>query len=240
MSSLLDRTIDDLVAANRILAHEGVVDAYGHVSVRHPEHPNLFLLSRSRSPEHVKRKDIMTFALDGTPQNDDTRPPYLERFIHGGIYERRPEINAVVHSHSEDVLPYSITNVPLRPAIHIGSHAGTTIPVWDIADDFGTTDLLVRNVDHGRSLAAGLDQCSCALMRGHGFACAAASLFEAVRIAVYLPINARVTTTARLLSGGAIKTLTDAEITLRNGSDPLSPASQRAWDYWKERAGVSQ
>lgn len=239
-TTALERTIDDLVAANRILAHEGIVDGYGHVSARHPDDPNVFLLSRSRSPELVERADIMQFALDGTALHGDERPPYLERFIHGAIYERRPEIGSVVHSHAEDVLPYTITDVPLRPVLHMASYAGTTLPVWDIADDFGTTDLLVRSMEQGRNLAARLADCPCTLMRGHGFACAAKSVFEAVRIAVYLPLNARVTTVARTIGGGRITSLTDDEILLRNRADPTTPASQRAWEYWKERAGAGR
>src|SRR6185437_16749666 len=108
----------DLVIANRVLAHEGVVDAYGHVSLRDPRDPGRFLLSRSRSPELVEPDDIMVFTLDGKPVPGDDRPSYLERFIHAGIYERRPEVQAVVHAHAEAVLPFSITNIPLRPVVH--------------------------------------------------------------------------------------------------------------------------
>jgi HCOMODA/2-hydroxy-3-carboxy-muconic semialdehyde decarboxylase len=113
-----DLAVRDLVIANRILANEDVVDAYGHVSIRHPQNPERYLLSRSRSPELVERGDIMEFSLDGKPVGDDVRPPYLERFIHGAIYEARPDIHAVVHSHAEDVLPFSIAATPLRPVVH--------------------------------------------------------------------------------------------------------------------------
>ena len=135
----LDAVLDDLVVANRILSNENVVDAYGHVSVRHPGNPERFLLSRSIAPEFVERTDIMELNLDGEPINDN-RAPYHERFIHAAIYEARPDVQAVVHAHAEDVLPFSITEASLRPVIHSGSFIGAHVPVWDIADKFGDTD----------------------------------------------------------------------------------------------------
>ena len=143
--------------ANRILAKEEVVDAYGHVSIRHPNKPDHYLLSRSLSPEFVTRKDIIEFKLDGTPVNDD-RPPYLERFIHGAIYESRPDINAVIHSHAEDVLPFSISRTTkLCCVAHVASDMGANVPVWDIADQFGDeTNLLVINMAQGRDMAKAL------------------------------------------------------------------------------------
>jgi ribulose-5-phosphate 4-epimerase/fuculose-1-phosphate aldolase len=139
--------IRDLVVANRILASENVVDAYGHVSVRHPTRPDRFLIATSLAPELVGEQDIMEFNLDCTPVRDDGRPLYHERFIHGGIYETRPDVQAVVHAHSEDVLPFTIANTPLRPVIHSGSFMGVHVPVWDIADRFGPdTNMLVTNM----------------------------------------------------------------------------------------------
>ena len=169
----LDSALGDLVVANRILANENVVDAYGHVSIRHPGDPERYFLSCSRSPELVSRADIMEFRLDGTALDSDTRSPYLERFIHGGVYERNPGVMAVVHSHAEDVLPYSITDEPLRPVIHSAGLMGAKVPVWDIADRFGDTSLLVVNMDQGRDLAGVLDAHRVVLMRGHGFSAAA-------------------------------------------------------------------
>src|SRR5262245_21618628 len=172
----LDFHIGQLVIANRILANEGVVDAYGHVSIRHPHTPECYLLSWSRSPELVECTDIMEFTLDGKPVSDG-RAPYLERFIHGAIYEARPDIHAVVHAHAEDVLTFSRTTTPRRPVIHSGSFMGAHVPVWDIADNFGDqTNLLVTNMAQGRDLARCLGSNSVALMRGHGFAAAASSL----------------------------------------------------------------
>jgi HCOMODA/2-hydroxy-3-carboxy-muconic semialdehyde decarboxylase len=234
----LDFHIGQVVIANRILANEGVVDAYGHVSIRHPQYPERYLLACSRSPELVERGDIMEFTLDGTPHNDDRRAPYQERFIHGAIYEARPDIQAVVHAHAEDVLPFTITTTPLRPVIHSGSFMGAYVPVWDIADTFGDqTNLLVRNMAQGRDLARCLGDHNVALMRGHGFAAAARSLIEVVRMSVYVPRNARALM-AGIRLGGEVKSLSAGEIAARGaGYQPYSVETWRAWEYWANRAG---
>src|SRR5947207_4174988 len=150
----LDTVIQDLVVANRILAKEDVVDAYGHVSVRNPDNPRHFLLSRSVSPELVERDDIVELGLDGQPVREEKRALYWERYIHAAIYEARPDIHSVVHAHAEDILPFGVAPAtPLRPIIHSGSFIGATVPVWDIADKFGDTNLLVTNIAQGRDLA---------------------------------------------------------------------------------------
>jgi ribulose-5-phosphate 4-epimerase/fuculose-1-phosphate aldolase len=234
----LDFHIGQLVIANRILANEEVVDAYGHVSIRHPRHPERYLLACSRSPELVESADIMEFALDGNPVSSDGRALYLERFIHGAIYEARPDIHAVVHAHAEDVLPFTITATPLRPVIHSGSFMGAHVPVWDIADTFGDqTNLLVTNMSQGRDLARCLGSNNVALMRGHGFAAAARSLIEVVRMSVYVPRNARALMAAIQL-GGEVKSLSQGEIAARAaGYQPYSVETWRAWEYWANRAG---
>jgi ribulose-5-phosphate 4-epimerase/fuculose-1-phosphate aldolase len=235
----LDQARRDLVIANRILAHQNVVDAYGHVSVRHPSRPEHYLLSRSRSPELVVEADIMEFTLDGRVIGEDDRPPYLERFIHGAIYEARPDVHAVVHSHAEETLAFSITAVPLRPVIHVARGMGANVPVWDIAETFGDdTNLLVTNVDQGRDLAMRLGQGRVVLMRGHGFASTGSTIMDVVRISVYLPVNARVLTTA--LQFGAFKPLAPGEIQPGGDFDPTAPGSWRAWEYWARRAGVGE
>jgi len=235
----LERVLADLVIANRILAHEGIVDAYGHVSVRHPREPKRYLLARSLSPEMVQQADIMEFELDGTPVGGDARQPYLERFIHGAVYESRPEVLAVVHAHAEDVLPFGITAAPLRPVIHSGSFMGAEVPVWDIRDRFGDTNLLVTNMPQGRDLAARLAANNVALMRGHGFVAAARSLIEVVRMSVYVPRNARVQLAAMRL--GEVEPLSRGEIEARNaGYKPHSPETWRAWEYWATRAGCKE
>jgi HCOMODA/2-hydroxy-3-carboxy-muconic semialdehyde decarboxylase len=233
--SELDSAIRDLVIANRILAKEDVLDAYGHVSIRHPQQPDRYLLSRSLSPEFVTAADIIEFKLDGEPVSD-ARPPYLERFIHGATYEARPEINAVIHSHAEDVLPFSITRTPLCCVAHVASDMGTHVPVWDIADRFGdATNLLVVNMAQGRDMARALGPNSVVLMRGHGFSAAAEGLLKLVRMSVYLPRNARVLLAAMRL--GEFKALSENEIRTRNNFRPGSPEMQRGWEYWARRAG---
>jgi ribulose-5-phosphate 4-epimerase/fuculose-1-phosphate aldolase len=236
--SSFDTLIQDLVIANRILAKEDVVDAYGHVSVRHPDNPRHFLIARSIAPELVTPEDIVELDLDGQPAHDEKRTLYLERFIHAAIFEARPDVMAVVHAHAEDTLPFGIANATaLRPVIHSGSFIGTEVPVWDIAENFGDTNLLVSNMEQGRDLAKCLGASNVALMRGHGFASAGRTLIEVVRMSVYLPRNARTLMRAKQL-GGAIKYLSQGEIDARNrGYSPYSTETWRAWEYWANKAG---
>jgi HCOMODA/2-hydroxy-3-carboxy-muconic semialdehyde decarboxylase len=228
----------DVMSANRILAREAVLDGYGHVSLRHPNNPQHFFISRSRSPELVSTEDIMELTLDGETVGNDDRPAYLERFIHGSIFKARPDIVAVVHSHQEDVVPYSISSVPLQPVWHQACAMGTHVPVWDIHDKFGDTNLLVTSVAQGDDLAATLGRNKVALMRGHGFAAGGASLHEVVSMSIYLPKNARMLTTAKLL-GGSVTLATPGEVEKAGQVHPEQPAFQRGWEYWMKRAGVT-
>jgi ribulose-5-phosphate 4-epimerase/fuculose-1-phosphate aldolase len=230
--------IQDLVIANRILAREDVVDAYGHVSVRHPDNPHRLLIAHSLAPDLVGPDDIVELDLDGEPVRDDGRKLYLERFIHAAIFAARPDVMAIVHAHAEDTLPFTIAAATkLRPVIHAGSFIGTAVPVWDIADRFGDTNLLVTNLEQARDLATCLGPHNVALMRGHGFASAARSLIEVVRMSVYLPRNARALMRAKQL-GGEIKYLSEGEIAARNrGYSPYSTETWRTWEYWANKAG---
>jgi HCOMODA/2-hydroxy-3-carboxy-muconic semialdehyde decarboxylase len=232
---VLENAMREVVIANRILANERVVDAYGHVSVRHPLDPTRYLLSRSRAPELVERGDVIEFDLEGKAVSGDARPPYLERFIHGAIYEARPDVQAVVHAHAEAVLPFTISTTPLRPVVHMASFVGPRLPVWDIREGFGDTNLLVVNMTQGRDLARGLGAERVVLMRGHGFTAAARSLQEVVRMAVYLPLNARVL--AEALRLGEVKYLSRGEIEAHASMKPDDPSMYRAWEYWATRAG---
>jgi HCOMODA/2-hydroxy-3-carboxy-muconic semialdehyde decarboxylase len=238
--SNIDTVINDLVIANRILAKEDVVDAYGHVSIRHPDNPKHFFISRSLAPELITRDDIVELDLSGEPVRDEKRSLYLERFIHAAIFEKRPDVMAVVHAHAEDILPLGIAKATkLRPVIHSGSFIGQEVPVWDIADKFGETNVLVTNMAQGRDLAKSLGKNNVALMRGHGFASAARSLIEVVRMSVYLPRNARALMRAKQL-GGKIKYLSKGEIDARNrGYSPYSTETWRAWEYWANKAGCN-
>jgi HCOMODA/2-hydroxy-3-carboxy-muconic semialdehyde decarboxylase len=236
--SNLDALITDLVIANRILAREEVVDAYGHVSVRHPGNPDHFLIARSLAPELVGAEDIVDLDLGGQPVRDEQRSLYLERFIHAAIFAVRPDVMAVVHAHAEDTLPFGIAQrTKLLPVIHSGSFIGAGVPVWDIAEKFGDTNLLVTNMAQASDLAKCLGANSVALMRGHGFASAARSLIEVVRLSVYLPRNARALMRARQL-GGEITYLSPGEIEARNrGYSPYSVETWRTWEYWANKAG---
>ncbi len=232
---VLENAMREVVIANRILANERVVDAYGHVSIRHPLDPTRYLLSRSRAPELVERGDVIEFDLEGKAVSGDARPPYLERFIHGAIYEARPDVQAVVHAHADAVLPFTVSTVPLRPVVHMASFIGARLPVWDIRDRFGDTNLLVVNMAQGRDLAGGLGAERVVLMRGHGFTAAARSLQEVIRMGVYLPLNARVL--AEALRLGEVKYLSRGEIEAHASMKPDDPSMYRAWEYWAVRAG---
>ena len=237
----LEAALKDLVIANRILSCEGVVDGYGHVSIRHPTNPDHYFMSRSLAPELVTRDDLIEFRLDGTPVRPDERPLYLERFIHGAIYEARPDANAAIHSHAEDMLPFGITKVPYRTVIHSASDVGSTVPVWDIAEKFGDhTNLLVTTMDQGRDLAARLAGNAMVLMCCHGFAAASSTLPGLVRMSVYAPRNARVLLAAMRMGSGEARTLSPGEIEARRESlDMYAPAMQRGWRYWATRAGCA-
>ena len=228
---------EQLVAANRILAHEQVVDAFGHVSLQHPDHRHHYVLSRSRASEFVKLDDLMEFELDGEPIDGQDRTPYGERFIHGAVMEGRPGINAVVHNHAYDVLPFGLTDTPIKPLIHTASVIGEHIPMWDIRDKFGdATDMLVRNMEQGRDLTTALDDNTCILMRGHGAVIAGKTIKEAVVASIYLMINARIQTISMTmgnpvyLSPKEIKNMTDVQFS------PL--AMDRMWEAFCLRAGL--
>ena len=228
----------DLAIANRILAREGVVDAFGHVSLRHPGRPDRFFLARSRSPELVTPEDLMEFALDGTPVDARGRTPYSERFIHGAIYEKRPDVHSVIHNHSHEIIPYGITPVKLRPVLHVGGAIGEEVPVWDIRRKFGDTNMLVVNMDQGRDLAATLGRNRVALMRGHGCAVAGTTLREAVFTAVYLQVNAKLQTEAMALSDD-VQYLSPGELVLTKEMLSQQIGLDRAWEYWTRRASLA-
>src|ERR1700693_5753776 len=164
----LDVIIEELVTANRILATEGIVDSFGHVSVRHPQRANRYLLSRARAPERIEAGDIMEFTLEGDPVDARGRKPYLERFIHGALYEARPDVMAVVHNHSPSTIPFGITGKKMRPLLHMCASIGHQVPLWDSHDKFGDTSLLVDTMAMGRDLAKRVGKGRTALMRGHG------------------------------------------------------------------------
>ena len=223
--------IDDLVAANHILASEGIVDGYGHVSVRDPANPNHYFLSRSLAPGLVTAADIIEYDLDSNPVGGDSRAGYRERFIHGEIYKARPDVMAVVHDHSPAVIPFSVSSVPLRAVSHMAAFIGEGIPVFEIRDVDGMTDMLVSSPKRGRALATVLGKFPAALMRGHGAAVVGESVKVAVGRAIYLDLNARVQEQAILL-GGNVKYFEPEEARKTAPQDGF----ERAWDVWKRKA----
>lgn len=226
--------IEELVTANRILYHQGVVDGFGHVSVRHPKHRDRFLLARSMAPGLVTVADIMAFDLDGTPIAPDDRVAYLERFIHGEIYRARPDVVAVVHSHSPAVIPFGIvTGVPLRPVFHMGSFLPAETPIFEIRSAAGpASDMLIRNRDLGAALARSLGSDCAVLMRGHGSTVVGSNLRQAVFRAVYTEINARLQ--AEALRLGPVTYLTEGEAASSSAAN--NGQINRAWELWRLKA----
>jgi HCOMODA/2-hydroxy-3-carboxy-muconic semialdehyde decarboxylase len=224
--------IEDLVAANRILADQGVLDAYGHVSIRHPGNPSRYVISRAMSPANVSADDIMEFDLDSNPVDQRGRSMFLERFIHGEIYKARPDVNAVIHSHSPGVIPFGVTQVPMRPVFHTAAFLAVGVPVFEIRDAGGMTDMLVRNGALAKALATTLGDKPVALMRGHGNVVVGPNVKRATIRAVYTEVNARLQTIALGL-GGPINYVSAEEGALRY----KNPGEEgRAWDGWKEKA----
>jgi ribulose-5-phosphate 4-epimerase/fuculose-1-phosphate aldolase len=230
----LTQALGELVTANRILAREGVVDSFGHVSIRHPERPDRFVLSRARAPECIEIDDLMEFTADGAAVDAGGRKPYAERFIHGGVYSARPDVRAVVHHHSPGVIPFSVTAARLSPVMHMCAGIGPSVPTWDSRTRFGDTNLLVTSLEMARDLAAALGHRPAILMRGHGAVVAGASLREVVFNSIYLQLNAELQMKAAGL--GEVTFLSDGEIAavLRTRG---AFTFERAWELWCRRAG---
>jgi HCOMODA/2-hydroxy-3-carboxy-muconic semialdehyde decarboxylase len=194
--------IEDLVIASRTCVEHGVIDAYGHVSVRNPDNPNQYLMSRDVAPELITESDIIEFDLDSNPIRPDSPRGYNERYIHGEIYKLRPDVNSIVHNHSHSVVPFSCTDCQLRPLFHMSAFIGLGIPNWDIREAQKGTDMLVRNSMLGQSLAQKLGQHPAALMRGHGSVVVGEKIQVAVGRTVYLDQNAKMQFQAMMMSQG--------------------------------------
>jgi ribulose-5-phosphate 4-epimerase/fuculose-1-phosphate aldolase len=236
--SKAETEIQKLVHANRILAEHGVLDAYGHVSIRHESRPDCFLMACSRSPEFVTESDILEFDLNCNPVNPETRPLYGERPIHGSIYAARPDVQAVIHNHAPEILPYSVNrSMRLRPLIHSAACMGTTIPVWDIRLKFGDTNMLVLNLEQGRDLANCLGSNAMVLMRGHGSTIVGRRIEDAVMVAIYACLNARIQMAASQ-SGPPPQFLTEGEIELTREVFYSEISINRAWDYWVRKSNI--
>jgi HCOMODA/2-hydroxy-3-carboxy-muconic semialdehyde decarboxylase len=239
--SSLDVALIDLIIANRVLARFGAVDAYGHVSVRHPTEPDRFLLSYSRSPRLVDRGDIMQFDLEGRVVGTDNRPPYLERFIHAALYAARADVHAVAHGHPRVLLPFTVADVRIRPLFMTADEFGANVPTWDIRTAFGPgTNLLIIDMDQGRDLARAFGRDDrVVLLRGHGFVAAGRSASQLIRMCKALLDNAAVQLEASRL--GPLKEMTAQEIDARRrtiGTDDDHPSMMRGFEYEAVEAGL--
>ena len=227
--------IEDLVAANRILAMEGVLDGWGHVSVRHDRDPSRYLLSRSLAPELVSAEDIIEFDLDNNSVDVEERNLYTERFIHGEIYKARPDVKAICHSHAPSVIPYGVTSVALKPMYHRAAFIGLGVPVFEIRDAAGITDMLIRDPALGQALARSIADKPAVLMRGHGATVVGPSLPRLVSRSIFLALNASLQTQALLIAqGGPINFMDPGEVRLIEAREGYGLG--RAWKAWKRRA----
>jgi ribulose-5-phosphate 4-epimerase/fuculose-1-phosphate aldolase len=225
---------DDLALANHILAHQNVVDGFGHVSMRHPDRPERYLLARNMAPERVAPDDVLELSLDSEILTPGQHRSFLERFIHGEIYAARPDVMGIVHSHSHSVVPLGVTTAaPLRSVCHMGGFLGVATPVFEIRDVRGDeTDLLISDPHLGKALASRLGNSAAVLMRGHGVTVVGTSLRQAVFRAVYTEINARIQLQAMAI--GPVNYLTEAEG--RAAAATNDGQMGRAWDLWREQA----
>ncbi len=228
--------LEDLVAASLILARHGVLDAFGHVSMRHPADPDRYLLARNIAPELTTTADIVEYDLDSEPIDADAPRGFLERYIHGEIYKARPDVGAVIHTHSPSVVPFGVTGTLMQPLYHMSGFLGRGVPVYDIRRESGRqTDMLIREPVFGRQLARVLGDKAMALMRGHGNVVVAADVKVATYRAVYTEMNARLQLQA-MLAGGPIEFLSPQEALLAEAA--VEGQIHRPWELWKAKVEV--
>jgi len=226
--------IADLAAASRILVAQGVVDGFGHVSMRHPQAPERYLMARAVAPALVVPEDIIEYDLESNACNAEARSSFLERFIHGEIYKARPDIQSIVHSHSPSVIPFGLVGVQMQAMFHNAAFIAGGVPVFDIRRKFGATDMLVSNAPKGAALAAVMGKKDVVLMRAHGSVACGPTLQSAVFRAVYTEVNARIQHWSTALKGGApIAALDDEEGRLADAVNQT--AGIRAWDLWRSQ-----
>ena len=225
--------VQKLAMANRILYQQGIVDGFGHISVRHDQSNDHFLLSCNRAPGLVRPQDILVYDLQGELVTPSGQRSYLERFIHSEIYKARPDVMSVVHSHSPGVIPLGATGQRLKPVFHMSGFLGGGSALFDIADKAGNTDMLIRNADLGRNLAEALGSHHCVLMRGHGSTTTAASIELAVYRAIYAEENAKLQIQALAL--GPVQFLNEEEAALAAAS--TEGQVLRPWELWALQVG---
>lgn len=233
MPNRLQQARYDVALASRMLANESVLDAFGHVSLRHPEDPGRFLLARSRSPQLVEPADVLEYTLDCAPVKSTTQRLFIERVIHGEIFKARPDVNAVCHHHAAAVLPFCIAEMPIVPVFHLGAAVGEEIPFWDQRDEFGDTNLLVAKPEEGRSLARALAAHAAVLMTHHGATVVGRDLPELVSRSIFMCQNASFQLQAHML--GKVTTLSSGETRLAGSINALPNVVGRTWEYWTMR-----
>jgi HCOMODA/2-hydroxy-3-carboxy-muconic semialdehyde decarboxylase len=233
MASALDQAKEQVALGNRILANEGILDAFGHVSVRHPNDPGRYLLARSRAPELVEPSDVLEYDLESNPVKATNQRLYSERVIHGEIYKMRPDVQAVVHHHAPAMMPFCISGTPLVPVFHLGATCGETVPFWDQHDEFGETNLLVVKPEEGRSLARALGRHSLVLMNRHGATVVGGNVQELVFRTVYSCRNAEFQYQAQIL--GKFVPLHRGEIERAASLNSQPNVTSRTWEYWAMR-----
>jgi HCOMODA/2-hydroxy-3-carboxy-muconic semialdehyde decarboxylase len=235
MPSAIDDLCYQLALANRMVAHEGVIDAFGHVSVRHPDNPEHYLLSRSRSPELVEPGDILELDIDSNVVTPGNILPYGECVIHGEIFRARPDVMAIVHHHSPAILPFCLTDLKLVPINSLGATMGAEVPSWDSADEFGDTPLVLTTNEQGASLARALGPHSIVLMRRHGATVVGSSLKEVMFRSIMTHRNAELLLRALTVGNGKVTGLSAGEIKLSHDYSLQERPLGRAWEYWVTR-----
>ncbi|HEY2382149.1 MAG TPA: class II aldolase/adducin family protein [Terriglobia bacterium] len=228
------KLIEDLVAGYRILAQQGILDGFGHVSARHNRSVTRYIMSRSLAPELVTAADLIEFDLDGNAVDAKGRPLYSERFIHAEIYRARPEVRAIVHNHAPSLIPFGVTTVPLRPMYHMAAFIGNGVPVFDIRKSFGMTDMLISDSKKGHALAEVLGDKAAVLMRGHGVAVVGSTIPIAVGRSIYLDVNAKIETQALGLGGNI--TYLDPQEAQKMMDAGENRSYERPWELWKAKA----
>jgi HCOMODA/2-hydroxy-3-carboxy-muconic semialdehyde decarboxylase len=234
VSNTLLEAYHELALANRIVANEGVIDAFGHVSMRHPDNPNRYLLSRSRAPELVTAEDFIEYDINSQPLRDPGVGQYSERVIHGEIYKARPEVNSVCHHHCPAFMPLLATGTDYMPIFHLGAVGGIRPPFWDQRDEFGDTNMLVVKPEEGASLARALGKHWMVLMMRHGVTVAGISVRDCVFRSVYSARNAEYQVRA-LTIGSEIATLSPGETKLAGQISAKTTGLMRSWEYWSMR-----
>ena len=230
-----DQIIGNLVAASHILANEGVLDGLGHVSMRHPDNPQRYLMSRSLAPALVKASDVLEYDLDSNAVERQGRELFLERFIHGEAYKARPDVMAVIHSHSPTTIPFSVSRTPLQPVFNGAAFLSPSVPVFDIRNVAGMTDSLIGNGDLGKALGKILGQGAVALLRGHGNVVVGETVQQVVYRAIQTELNARLQLQAAMLSGPVIYLAPEEATKVNARSGPDATQIRRTWELWKRK-----